>query len=241
MLAAWIVIQTNAGQIPLQDDVSFSKGPTKEDTSWSFFEKPSNDSTSHLIFDTVNSFLQRWPNTRYRNGQILYFLHTNPPEILSFLGHSIVPGTIPIGTLLYYGTHKEEIPRTPDWIATDPEHSYIFCFNTTDDSGCWHLTLVSTRPLRVLYFDGSSAAKVRGAMDSQDVLIWGEVRPDWVHEERKRIGDLCDWGKQYAIDGFVRCVSVVFDDVNLFIINFQKNGNGFVSYRPKRLPASCSI
>jgi len=183
--AAWNLILADARQIPLQN--YFSASPSTKHESWDFFEKPSQDSTSHLIFDTVNSFLQHWPNTRYRNG------------------HSIVPGTIPIGTLLYHGTSRNEIPRSPDWTAIDPEHSYFFCFPTPADSGCWHLTLVATRPLRVLYFDGSSAAKFHGgSMDSQEVLIWGEAKPEWIFEERKRINDLCEWGKQYGIDGFVR-------------------------------------
>ena len=121
-----------------------------------------------------------------------------------------MPGTIPIGTLLYHGTTREEIPRSPEWTSTDPEHSYFFCFVTPEDPGCWQLTLVTIRPLRVLYFDGSSAAKFPGgSMDSQDILIWGEVKPDWIFEEYKRLSDLCEWGKQYGIDGFVRFVSVV--------------------------------
>ena len=117
-----------------------------------------------------------------------------------------MPGTIPIGTLLYHGTIREEIPDTPEWTAFDPEHSYLFCFFRPEDStGCWHLTLITTRPLRVLYFDGNSAAKfLGGPMDSQDVLLWGEVKPDWVDEERKRLDALCEWGKQYGLDGFVR-------------------------------------
>ena len=123
------------------------------------------------------------------------------------LGHTIVPGTIPIGTLLYHGSAKKgEIPRTPEWTAIDPEHSYFFCVGTPEDPGCWLLTLVATRPLRVLYFDGSSAAKFHagGSMDSQDVLVWGEVRRKWLFEEDKRLGDLCKWGEQYGIDGYVR-------------------------------------
>ena len=44
-------------------------------------------------------------------------------------------------------------------------------------------------------------------MDSQDVLIWGEAKPEWIFEDIKRLDDLCEWGKQYGIDGFVRCVS----------------------------------
>ena len=127
------------------------------------------------------------------------------------LGHNIVPGTIPIGTLLYHATTREEIPSSPEWTAPDPEHSYYFCFpirKEKDSTGCWHLTLINIRPLKVLYFDGSSAAKwLGGSMDSQDVLLWGEVKPDWTHKEQERIESLCEWGKQYGIDGFVRCVS----------------------------------
>ena len=94
----------------------------------------------------------------------------------------------------------------PEWTATDPEHSYLFCHSTDpQDSGCWQLTLVATRPLKVLYFDGSSAAKMMGGpMESQDLVIWGRVRPEYTTEERKRIDDLCEWGKRYGLDGFLR-------------------------------------
>lgn len=71
--------------------------------------------------------------------------------------------------------------------------------------GCWHLTLVVTRPLNVLYFDGSSAAKMDGGpMDSQDIVSWGKVDYDHVFDEKRRIKDLCKWGDKFAIDGFVR-------------------------------------
>lgn len=119
---------------------------------------------------------------------------------------------MPIGTLLYHGTYKNQIPEGPEWIATDPEHAYLFCRTegpskgpTDSANGCWQLTLVATRPLKVLYFDGSSAAKmVGGPMDSQDLVIWGRVRPEYVRKERERANKLCKWGKQYGLDGFVR-------------------------------------
>jgi hypothetical protein len=49
-------------------------------------------------------------------------------------------------------------------------------------------------------------------MDSQDVVTWGEPRPDKYFSERERINALCDWGKPFGLDGFVRmefhlCVS----------------------------------
>ena len=68
-------------------------------------------------------------------------------------------------------------------------------------------------------------------MDSQDVLAWGEVKPEWTFEERKRLDYLCEWGKQYGIDGFVRCGNHAFSDALAITYNkhLQKNGNEFVS------------
>ncbi|KAG2037650.1 hypothetical protein BDR03DRAFT_1010499 [Suillus americanus] len=152
---------------------------------WRIEEGPPENATGNLIFDTVHSFLQHWPNTRYRNG------------------HNIVPGVIPTGTLLYHGTDHNTIPSEPDWTATDPEHSIGFA-RGSDGSG-WHLTLATTRPLKVLYFDGSSAAKIsEGTMDTQDIIAWGEVQPERFFDERRRIKDLCRWGKEFGIDGFAR-------------------------------------
>ncbi|CAK5274279.1 unnamed protein product [Mycena citricolor] len=155
-------------------------------STWDFDVEPNPNATGQLVFDTVSSFLQHWPNTRYRNG------------------HNIVPGIVPIGTLLYHGRADSNLPTVPEWTATDPEHSYLFCWGSSE-AGCWHLTLVATRPLRVLYFDGSSAAKMpNGPMDSQDVISWGKVIPERYNEERVRIVELCNWGKDLGIDGFLR-------------------------------------
>ena len=41
-------------------------------------------------------------------------------------------------------------------------------------------------------------------MDTQDIVIWGKVRPDMLWEELVRIRELCKWGEQFNIDGFVR-------------------------------------
>jgi hypothetical protein len=66
-----------------------------------------------------------------------------------------------------------------------------------------------------LYFDGSSAAKMKdGPMDSQDIIAWEKVQPDKYFSERERIRALCDWGRPYGLDGFVRmefhlCVAIV--------------------------------
>ncbi|KAG1887159.1 hypothetical protein F4604DRAFT_1877684 [Suillus subluteus] len=152
---------------------------------WRFDESPPENATGNLVFNTVHSLLQRWPNTRYRNG------------------HNIVPGVIPTGTLLYHSTNGSHmIPSGPEWTAMDPEHSIFFSRGNGSD---WHLTLAATRPLKVLYFDGNSAAKLsEGTMDTQDIIAWGEPRPDRFFDERNRIDDLCTWGKEFKIDGFAR-------------------------------------
>ncbi|KAG1787932.1 uncharacterized protein HD556DRAFT_1406403 [Suillus plorans] len=155
-------------------------------SSWRLDEPPPANETGHFVFETVNSLLQHWPNTRYRNG------------------HTMVPGVIPKGTLLYHGAVNNTIPTVPDWTATDPEHSVLFC-NGSPDTGCWHLTLATTRPLKILYFDGTSAANtIIGPLDTQDIIAWGELRPDWHFEENQRLMDLCKWGAPYAVDGYVR-------------------------------------
>jgi len=75
----------------------------------------------------------------------------------------------------------------------------------TDEDGCWHATFAVTRPMKVLYFDGSSGAKLpEGTMDTQDLVAWSEMKPEWINNERQRIADLCKWGRKYDVDGFVR-------------------------------------
>ena len=129
---------------------------------------------------------------------------------MSSLGHNIVPGIIPKGTLLYRGSNDDKLPAIPDWVATDPEHAYIFCRNIPPPAslrpqGCWQLTLVTTRPLKVVYFDGSGGAKLpNGSLDTQDLLAWGEASSGKVSSERPRIEKLCKWAKRFDVDAFVR-------------------------------------
>ncbi|KAG1754551.1 hypothetical protein EDB19DRAFT_1626144 [Suillus lakei] len=153
---------------------------------WDLDEAPAVDATGHLVFDTTNSLLQHWPNTHYR------------------IGHTIVPGTIPVGTLLYHGSSTGHIPTALDWVAIEPDHSMIFCRGAVK-TGCWHLALTVTQPMKVLYFDGNSAAKLHeGTMDTQDLVAWSEMKPEWMTNEGQRIKDLCKWGQKYGVNGFVR-------------------------------------
>ncbi|KAJ6553076.1 hypothetical protein B0H19DRAFT_1155583 [Mycena capillaripes] len=191
------------------DQVPFRGGPVHapSDELWKDLNaRPDANSTGHLIFDTMNSLLQHWPNTRYRNG------------------HNIIPGTVAVGTLLYHGSVTSELPTRPEWTATDPEHSFPFCAGPPGNEssrGCWHLTMVVTQPLKVLYFDGSSAANIRGegSNDAEDLLIWGKVDPDRWPDERERINDICGWGKEFEIGGYVRMEM----DFEIMLCNFSQS------------------
>jgi len=108
-----------------------------QEESFKDWELPPNpNSTYHLIFDSVNGFLQRWPNTLRRNG------------------HSILPAIISTGTILYHGRRDGRVPDVPEWLAFDFEHAALFC-----NSPCYVISFQANRDLRLLYFDGSSAAK----------------------------------------------------------------------------------
>ncbi|CAE7141515.1 unnamed protein product [Rhizoctonia solani] len=154
--------------------------PTRQQ-SWD--APPTEDSYDNQIFFRLATLLQHWPNTRYPSGA------------------SIVPGTIPIGTTLYHGRGDTNLPSEPDWLAFDPEHSTVFARGSNSRL----FTFVTTRPLRILYFDGSSAAKLTsGAADTQDLLAWGRIGNQTFADEQRRIVDLCKWGEPLGIDGYVR-------------------------------------
>lgn len=89
-------------------------------------------------------------------------------------------------------------------MANDIEFARVICL---DSEPCWLLTLVTTRPLRVLYFDGSSATKnPDGPMDSQDLVTWGAVMPEraTLEWEYPRLHRLCDLAGTLGIDAYVR-------------------------------------
>jgi hypothetical protein len=73
------------------------------------------------------------------------------------------------------------------------------------------MSFVTTRRLRLVYFDGSSAAKLwnSGVMDTQDLLFWGNFDSERLGREKERIETACKWGKPFGLDGFVRCASIL--------------------------------
>ena len=99
-------------------------------------------------------------------------------------------------------------------------------------------TYTTTRDLRLVYFDGSSASKLTsGSMDVVDLLIWNEFDDRRIWDEYPRIIALCEWGKKWGIDGYVRCVSLtqIRADVTDKFTLFPKDANGFVGLQSKSL------
>lgn len=120
-------------------------------------------------------------------------------------GHTIARAIIPKGTLLYHGTYIPGCP-TMDWASFDLDHAMMFAFGINGSL----LTYTTTRDIQLVYFDGCSANKLAGVVDTQDLLIWGEPgrrgrKPeDRLMEDMHRLRDGCAWAKEHGIDGFLR-------------------------------------
>ncbi|KZO92929.1 hypothetical protein CALVIDRAFT_540604 [Calocera viscosa TUFC12733] len=166
----------SAAQVPLAGPDAHAEASKPWDAP------PDADETGHLIFDGVVGLLKHWSNIYHMNG------------------HNVVPAFVTPGTLLFHGRGDAVSPAVPEWLSLDAEHSLIF----TNHGNSGHLlTYAATRPLKLLYFDGASAYYRSGTLDTQDVLIYGNVTTGrW--NPFGRIIDLCDWGKEFGIDGYLR-------------------------------------
>ncbi|KAJ8125066.1 hypothetical protein O1611_g8575 [Lasiodiplodia mahajangana] len=141
-----------------------------------------------FIFDSLHGLLKQWPNSYAPNG------------------HSAVAGTIAPYTQLFHGRHGPGLPDKLQFFAFDAEMS-LGIFGAAGSS-VLH-TLTTTRPLRVVYFDGQSAALTEaGTLDSQMAILNGEVPPiptyNHVYDENQRALDLCALVGDLRIDGVVR-------------------------------------
>lgn len=97
------------------------------DSPASWIALPHIDATDHLIFQAASGLLQHWSNTAYPNG------------------HSLSPGTIPVGTVMYHGSPTGVPSLTPDWTSFDSEHAILFA---RGEKGAL-LAFTVTRPLKV--------------------------------------------------------------------------------------------
>ncbi|KAF8244918.1 hypothetical protein K440DRAFT_426420 [Wilcoxina mikolae CBS 423.85] len=158
---------------------------------------PPSDSNPSFIFTSLHGLLRQAPNTFSPNG------------------FSILPGTVPAYTNLYHARKDSgDIPKI-EWVAFDAEMSYGIMGGRGGET--WLHTYVTTRDVRVLVFDGMSAALGgSGTLDSQSVFLYGEVKNETrrrgrqrgpVFDEYTRAADLCKWAEKLGgggIEGFVR-------------------------------------
>ena len=66
------LVNVIATQVPFHSSQAEWQPATLNDEhlgDWSLDTAPNSNSTDHLVFETVHSLLQRWPNTRMRNGE----------------------------------------------------------------------------------------------------------------------------------------------------------------------------
>ena len=141
--------------------------------------------------------MQQWANTFFSSG------------------HSIVPCEIPAYTLLYHGLPSDDMPASPEFVSFDIEMAYAIMGNLRNSH---ILTYQTTRAVKVLYFDGQSAALMgNGAMDAQMVFLYGNTSGPVQHpgrmlgDEYARAYGLCNWalendlgGLGWGIEGIVR-------------------------------------
>ncbi|RDW77968.1 hypothetical protein BP5796_05820 [Coleophoma crateriformis] len=171
---------------------------------------------ANFIFNAVHSSMRQWGNSLHHNGLSLYpamipqgtLLYHGAPdaktppsfewlafeiehaEMFAISWEEVGQGRPSRQSILYSNVEKSTANAAhtqQEWIF-EPGYLQIYQAN---------------RPLRVLYIDGSSAAKSPfGTLDSQDLIILDKPRSH--REELERAKDLCTLGAEWGIEGFIR-------------------------------------
>ncbi|KAI9744829.1 MAG: hypothetical protein M1818_001754 [Claussenomyces sp. TS43310] len=181
---------------------------------------------ANLIFNAIHSAMRQWGSSLQHNGM------------------SFFPACIPKGTLLYHGTGTRHRVTGMEWLAFELEHAGMFAFGKPHQSnllpdneirddpllrpppepGYLHVYRTN-RPLgKLLYLDGMAAGKSSlGTLDTQDLVLLGlGLSP---HADYQRAHLLCELGKTWDIEGFVRMEA----GFELILCNFS-DGLDFVSH-----------
>jgi hypothetical protein len=110
-------------------------------------------SPSPYIFSSVPALLSQWSNTFFPNG------------------HTIAACKVPKQTLLYHGRIDTSAPPSPEWLAFDIEMSYGIMGN---DINSRILTYRTTREVKCIYFDGTSANLMGSGTEAQMTFLYGD-------------------------------------------------------------------
>jgi hypothetical protein len=136
---------------PLPESSTFSLASSSPPTTASQHAALNISSTANFIFNSMTGILAQLPNTIHPNG------------------HTLLPVLVPQHTTLYHSRMDDEILTSGyEWLAFDPEMSYAIFIRGGPTT--FLTTWATTRPLKLLAFDGmSSALGHSGWLDSQDV------------------------------------------------------------------------
>lgn len=110
-------------------------------------------SPAPYIFSSINGLFEQWANTFFPNG------------------HTIAACEVPTHTLFYHGRHDTDTPPSPEFLAFDVEMAYGIMGNLPDSR---MLTYRTTRPVKCLYFDGTSANLMSAGVEAQMTFLYGD-------------------------------------------------------------------
>lgn len=108
-------------------------------------------SPSPYMFHSLAALLQQYPQTLFPNG------------------HTIASVTIPRHTLLYHGRHDNDPVPSPEWLAMDIEMAYGIMGSMSNSR---MLTYRTTKNVKAVYFDGTSASLIGEGTRAQMVLLY---------------------------------------------------------------------
>ncbi|KAL2849924.1 hypothetical protein BJY01DRAFT_245720 [Aspergillus pseudoustus] len=144
------------------------------------------------IFNAIHASMRQWGSSIHHNG-MSFFL-----------------ASVPEGTRLYHGNADSNPIQEIGWMAFEPEHAMVFARpprrGPDDDNhqqvtlgqdgersaSGWLHTYKTTKNLRLLYIDGTSAGKSRiGTLDSQDRVVFNDTIDGGVSKEDERARKVC--------------------------------------------------
>ncbi|KAL7416249.1 hypothetical protein BDY24DRAFT_378963 [Mrakia frigida] len=176
-----------------RSQLSFQPPPNLSSSSSPSSHDLNVNTTANYIFNSLAGALAQLPNTIHPNG------------------HLLLPVTIPTHTTVYHARNDNGSVPSPDWVAMDVEMSYGIM--TGRSGGTWLSTFVTAREIKLVYFDGNSAALgTPGWLDTQDVVAPPEEDETPGHPgggwngEHDRAVRLCEWNERekLRLDGFLR-------------------------------------
>ncbi|GAB1206812.1 hypothetical protein APSETT445_005513 [Aspergillus pseudonomiae] len=164
------------------------------------------------IFNAIHASMRLWGSSLHHNG-MSFFL-----------------ATVPEGIQLYHGNARSDPIEKIGWMAFEPDHAMVFARPSrrpspdilgdrhlqhamaaedtpVDDSGFLH-TFLTSKELRLVYIDGTSAGKSQiGTLDSQDRILFNDTLHGGVRMEDQRAKAICriaqtEW--EGRIDGVIR-------------------------------------